>query len=43
MAFTVVRLNDLINEVGEKFLMELFSDFSCPVNEERTFHTDTIL
>jgi hypothetical protein len=37
MAFTVIRLNDLMNEVGDEFFMELFSDFSCPVNEDIEF------
>ena len=34
MAFTVIRLNDMLNAVGEEFVKELFSDFSCPVNED---------
>ena len=34
MAFTVIRLNDMLNAVGEEFVKDLFSDFSCPVNED---------
>lgn len=37
MAFTVIRLNDLMNEVGDEFFIELFSDFFCPVNEDIEF------
>lgn len=37
MAFTVIRLNDMMNAVGEGFVKELFSDFSCPVNDDIEF------
>ena len=34
MAFAVIRLSDLVDEVGEEFAKELFSDFSCPINDD---------
>jgi hypothetical protein len=34
MAFSVIRLNDLVNAIGEEFVKELFSDFSCPLNDD---------
>jgi hypothetical protein len=37
MAFSVIRLIDLLNEFGEEFAKELFSDFSCPINEDVEF------
>jgi len=37
MAFSVIRLTDMLTEIGEEFVIDLFSDFSCPDNEDVEF------
>lgn len=34
MSFSTIRLKDLLNELGEEFVNQLISEFSCPLNAD---------
>ena len=37
MALTLFHLGDLLNEIGEDKCLEIFSNFSCPLDDDVEF------